>query len=126
MGEFELDPRLKRKHPAWAVGLTDDFFRKVKSKDTFEVIDHIIARWKEVFPQEYKEQEDYIKDIRETRANPHASTPSKALRHLLSVPPRVMFTIEKVLGPERADFRNEKFIRAFAKRYPIFRVAEKI
>lgn len=121
-GGLKLDPRLTKKRPAWAVGLVDDFFSKIKGKDTWEVIDHIIRRWAEAFPEEYKEQVSHIKSLQETRRGKHAAFSSKSQRHLLSVPPRVMLAIEKILGKERADFNNKEFVRKFAKRYDVFRV----
>ncbi len=98
------------------------------TKDSWEVIDHLIDVWLKKSPEDFDAFKVNIEDIRETRKDKKfGQTDDKNMdRRLILVFPLVLQTmIRKVYPVEKLPFDKE-FFREFAKRYKAFRVPEKI
>ena len=111
--------------PAWVVQLVDYFFTKLKTKPVWETIEFFVKTWEKLYPQEAKEFYSSIKEIQQTRAKPTASSKSKNIRYLAEIPARVKYLIDKFLD-DKVNTNSVKFMREFAKRFPQFKVPEKI
>lgn len=69
-----------------------------------------------------------LKDIRATRANEFAANKSKTMRWGLSLPPRLYHALNRYFLTTQGTklFDNKKEMHQFAKKFPQFKVPEKI
>ena len=69
-----------------------------------------------------------LKDIRATRENDFASNKSKTMRWGISLPPRLYHALDKYFFTTRGErlFDNLAEMRQFAKKFPQFKVPERI
>lgn len=106
---------------------------KLKEKsgsDPWPVIEECFKVWHKTNPSQYKSHLIYIDDIRETRKDrKHASTKDPhtggILRYTLDIPQKVMFMIRLLYTTEELPM-DRPFYLEFAKRFPNYKVAEKL
>lgn len=94
------------------------------------VIEECFNIWTATNPSEWQSYLVYLDDIRETRKDKkYASTKDKVtggyLRYTLDIPQKVMYMIRMIYSSEELDMSKE-FFKAFARKFPQMRVAEKI
>lgn len=91
----------------------------------WEVIDFIVEVWKkkDVQVSDYMEERNMLKA---TRANEFGSDKDHNWRYLAEIPEEVMGIIDMFYLDEIEKMGKKRFWREFAKRYPIFTIAEKI
>lgn len=98
------------------------------------VIRRIIDIWKETHPTEWQSYLIELDDVKNTRLDSKygLSKNSKMyhgdrgnLRYTLDIPQQIYMMIRAVYNDEELPM-NKEFFRLFAKKFPIFRVAQKI
>lgn len=103
----------------------DNLVKLRNTKSLWEVIDEVIKVWEKTSVKKYTAHLIDITDIKETRDNHYASTASKSLRYLVDIPEdiirmiRILYTVEEL--PMDKDF-----FKIFWKRYPVYRVSERL
>lgn len=93
--------------------------------DIWPVIDAVVGLWKKKKPTEYRA---FILDVdatRDSRNNTFGSNKKKNLRYTVDCPEWVYYVIRKLYDVDELDM-NKEFWEHFWKRYPIFRVSEKL
>lgn len=103
--------------------------KRDNSNNVWVVIDGIIKMWKKKNPNRWKSYLVNIKDLRDTRKNEYGASEDKEtggyLRYTVDVPEQVVYMIRTLYTPNELPMSKE-FWREFGRRYPAFRVAEKI
>ncbi len=94
-----------------------------ESNDMWTVVDGLIADYTRVHPEEVKEIIETAKEHRANLRNTTAASEGGSLRHALVLPVGLNFLLKKSF-PE--IFREKKVLREFMKRYPGFRIPEKL
>lgn len=94
------------------------------------VIEKCFNVWAEEKPTKWKSYVVYLDDVRKTRKDPtFASTKDKVsggyLRYTVDIPQEVMLMIRCIYSPNELPMNREFFIE-FARRFPKFRIAEKV
>ncbi|MBU1077436.1 MAG: hypothetical protein KKH98_09100, partial [Spirochaetes bacterium] len=96
------------------------------------VIEAIFETWEKTHPREYKSHVIYIKDVKDTRRDKFASSDPRKdpvhngiLRYTLDIPERVIYMIRKVYNATELPM-NREFFLTFAKKFPKYKVAEKL
>ena len=94
------------------------------------VIEMCFKIWAETQPIKYKSYLIYLQNIRETRKDrKFASTYDRktggTLRYTLDIPEKVLMMIRCVYSPTELPM-NREFFHEFARRFPKFRIAEKL
>ena len=93
--------------------------------DIWVVVDAVIALWMKQRPTEYR---SFIVDTeiaRQTRANAYGANKKASLRYTVDMPEWVYHVLRRLYDAEELDMSKE-FFQLFWKRYPIFRVSEKV
>lgn len=106
---------------------------KLKAKygaNVWPVIEEVIRVWEKTNPKEWQSYLFYMDELRDTRKDKkYASTYDKVnggyLRYTLDVPEKVMYMMRCLYTPEELPM-DRKFFQAFARKFPRFRVAEKL
>lgn len=90
------------------------------------VVDEVIKWWKTKDPKRWKSYILEVKEIRETRANPKFADNKKAsIRLMIDVPQQIVLVLRKLYSVEELDM-NKEFWLEFGKRYPMFKVPERL
>lgn len=113
--------------PARAV-MTADHLIELKQKnqtDIWVVIDEIISTFKKRKPKEYDSYIMEVQEIRDTRADKFASNKKASLRYTVDCPEFVVKALRFLYDPAELDM-NKAFWAEFWRRYPIFRVSERL
>lgn len=104
---------------------------KAKHGNNFwPVIEECFKIWESTAPKEWKSHLFYLDDIRGTRRGKFAaSRPDEkhggVFRYTIDIPEKVMFMIRCLYTPDELPMDRQFFIE-FAKRFPKYKVAEKI
>ena len=106
---------------------------KLKQKSgskPWPVIEALFNYWASKNPREYQSFIINIENIRKTRKDPkYGSSTDKEtggiLRYTLDIPQEVMFMLRKVYDVDELPMDREFFIE-FARRFPRFKVAQKL
>ena len=104
--------------------------KKKYGSNPWPVIEACFKVWADKKPSEYNSLLIRIKDIKETRKDSKfASTTDKVtggiLRYTLDIPQEVMYMIRCVYTPDELPMRREFFLE-FSRRFPRFKIAEKL
>jgi len=106
--------------------------KKKNQTDFWVVVDRVIEAWKSRNPKQWASHIIDVGNLRETRADKYGSNrkvKKKAsimdMRYLVDVPQWIILVLRKLYNVDELPM-NKEFFREFAKRYPAFRVAEKI
>lgn len=103
----------------------DNLVKLRNTKSLWEVIDEVIKVWEKTKVHKYTAHLIDITDVKQSRDNHYASTASKSLRYLVDIPEdiirmiRILYTVEEL--PMDKDF-----FKIFWKRYPVYRVSERL
>lgn len=104
----------------------------LKSKsgsDPWSVIDLLIKAWADRAPEEVEAMHIVIKEYREALFDPKFGQTKEGKdfgrRFTLDFPKRLMLLIRSVYSSEELPM-DSIFFRAFAKKYPFFRIPDKI
>jgi hypothetical protein len=115
----------KRFVPMETMLVVEKLMKLRETKSLWECITACIDAWKALKPKQW---ESYLVDVAEdkkTRANKYGSTKDKSLRYIVDIPTPV-YKLIRILFPSEELKMDKKFFRAFARRYPEYRVANKI
>ena len=118
--------------PIKAVNAADRLLvlKKKAGGDLWRVIDEVVNAWTKSSPSQYQSHLINVGQIRKTRKDErHASSTDKktgaVLRYTVDVPEKVVNMIRCLYNPDELPM-NKKFWREFTRRYPIFRIPERI
>ncbi len=111
------------------VELAEQIIEKRNKKGPWEVIDDLVKVWSERSPENVKAIGINVDQYRETQKDKkYAQTKlgqDQERRFLLSFPYDLMMMIRSQYKAQELPF-DKQFFRDFAKRYPAFRVPEKL
>lgn len=108
------------------VAAVDRIMNAAKTKSFWGFVDEVMVVWAEIHPAQWREMIVDIKEQRHgLRDRQYATTESKHMdrRLLLRMPEFVNYAIVKMFPDYPMD---RKFFNTFAKRYPAFRISEKV
>lgn len=112
--------KLKRECPA-KMTYTDHLWENI--------IPSVVKLWKHSKPAEYKSYIVEMDDIRETRKNEYASSLDKETgieqRYIVDIPQFIISVLRLLYTVEEMPM-NKEFFRDFARKFPEFKVAQKI
>lgn len=91
----------------------------------WEAIDLVVNYWIQKNPKRYRSFLIEVDEKRKTRGTVYGSNKSKSIRSLLDIPEDVIYTLRKLYSPQELSFDKE-FYNEMYKRYPYWRVAEKL
>lgn len=104
---------------------------KTKSgSNPWPVIEACLRVWEETNPSEWQSYLIELEDLKKTRKDPKfASTYDKVhggyLRYTLDLPQKVVFMLRQLYDPDELPM-NRQFFLEFARRFPKFKVAQKL
>lgn len=122
---------LGRRVTAGSIDFVNEVMRVREAKNApWPAIDLFVKFFKKQHPKRYQSHLIEIRDIRETRKDQKfASTKDKVtggiLRYTLDIPTDIIYMIRKIYNTNELDF-NREFYMEFAKRYPEWKIAEKL
>lgn len=98
--------------------------------NVWPVIEEVIKVWEKTNPKEWQSYLFYIDELRHTRKDKkYASTKDPVhggyLRYTLDIPEKVMYMLRCLYTPEELPM-DRKFFLAFARKFPRFKVAERL
>lgn len=103
--------------------------KKESGSNPWPVIEECFKVWEDTNPTAWKAFLVNVTDTRNTRANKYASVYDKKnggyLRYTLDIPEKVMYMIRCIYN-EQELVMDKKFFHEFARRFPKYKVAEKI
>ena len=104
--------------------------KKRSGNNPWPVIEECFKIWEAKKPREYKSHLTYINDVRETRKDrKFASTKDKTtggiLRYTVDIPLTVMYMIRLLYSNAELPMNREFFLE-FARKFPNYKIAEKI
>lgn len=106
-----------------------DLLIEMKKKNTvWEVIAKAIEIWSDSQPEKWNSALIDIKDVKETRKDKKFGTSKSKnsnLRHFIDLPEPVFKLIRALYHAEELPM-NKEFFQEFGKRFPAFKVVEKI
>lgn len=97
---------------------------KIDRGQFWEVIQEIEALFRTINPYEYKVLLEDIERERRSQTNKHAAG-KDGLRQLGRVPVFIWGTVKAFYG-EEMPYSNKRFQREFIKRFPHYRISEKV
>jgi hypothetical protein len=102
--------------------------KKARSKP-WPVIDECFKIFEATHPQKYESHLIYLDDIKQTRKDPKFASSVAAngqtLRYTIDIPVKVHKMLRTIYSPEELPMTREFWIE-FARRYPKYRIAEKV
>lgn len=103
--------------------------KATSGSNVWPVIEECLKVFAESNPTHYRSHLVYLDETKRTRANKHASAYDKKndgyIRYVADVPEKIIMMLRALYTPEELPMDKE-FFRQFAKRFPQYRVAEKI
>lgn len=94
-----------------------------KKQDMWSVIEEIVTYWQTTNPKQFKSFLIDVDEKKQTRAKSTGASSSSNMRYLVDIPIK-LYAMIKAVYP---DIIQEKdFFRNFAKRFPRYRVAERL
>lgn len=101
--------------------------KRKNQTNPWEVIRFIINEWAKTNPSEYQSFIITMEDTRREQDNEFATSKDKnsSLRRTLDIPHKVLNLIRATYDAEELPF-DRTFFREFGKRFPKFKVADKI
>lgn len=119
-----VDPLSRKEYPQWMVSAVDQLLKKVAMKDIWEIVEFALSFWAKKNPIEYKQYLASLEKYRKTRKNKFASTKEKQLREVVHIPNDVSYLLDKIAAHRIDEYGRQKFMKEFARRYPVFRAGE--
>lgn len=111
------------------VEMAEDIVKKRNTKDPWTVIDNLIKIWAKVSPDEEQAVKINVEQYRESQKDSSfAQTENgkdQERRFVLAFPRSLMLMIRTQYKAEELPM-DSKFFKEFGRRYPAFKVAEKI
>ena len=111
------------------VELAEKIVEKVKTKDPWEVIDDLVRVWAHSCPDDVEAISINLRQYRETQHDKEFATTmngkDQERRFKLAFPKHLMLMIRSQYKADDLQM-DSKFFNEFAKRYPSFKVAERI
>ncbi len=96
---------------------------RAKSEGAWNVIHDLVETYAMLHPNEINMLKIENQSMKADKKDKHGSSKDKSKRHLCSIPPGLMFLLEKV---EPDLFGNKKKLHKFLRKFPIFQVCEKL
>jgi len=129
-----VDEKTKRILPAKKLAVTNYLWKLVKTKPFWEVVEGVIKVWTKHNPTKWKAYLVEIKDVKEGQKV--TSVGSKQFRgvskdkktggylsYMVDMPAWIMLCLRRLYPDLKFD---KKFFREFGRRFPLFRVREKV
>lgn len=114
--------------PAKAVNAADRLIAMKKTHNVWEVIDEVFKVWSSHHPEKWKSFVWNVRDVKETRIDKKfgtSKTKGSNLRYYIDIPQDVIYMLRTLYTPDELPM-NSKFFREFAKRFPKFKVVDKV
>lgn len=99
--------------------------KKKSGSNPWPVVEECLKIWTETHPTQYNSFLVDLTDIKETRKNKFASSDQEAFRYTLDIPETVMYMIRMVYSAEELPM-DKSFLRAWGKKFPKMKIAERI
>lgn len=119
-----------KEYPSWAVKAADHFVEITKKKPMWEVIDLMVEVWMKKNPEAAKKHLEDVQYERKTRKNVYAATEKNGevgtQRALGEIPTEIAMILDIFYYEQIEEMGVKKFYYKFFKKYPCFRVAEKL
>lgn len=127
LDKFKHQQHLDSKSRGDGVALFNQIAKKKgKNSGFWEDVDLIVRHCYKRYPDEMRRLEEDVIEQRKKLLDPaFASTKDQSLRMLGSAPYRVWIAIHRLYGQDM-PYKDKEFQRLFFKRYPVFRVADRI
>ena len=129
MDAIQLQEKLA---PAWAVEAVDKLIFMKKKEDVWTVIEKIMEIWVKTKPNEWK---SYLIDLKETKQTRKVTKGLRGvskdkdtggyLAYTVDVPTKVIKMIRAIYDPDELPM-DKVFFRTFAKKFPTFKIMEKV
>lgn len=123
------DPYEGKLHDAASVSLADKILAMKRKGKTWEIIDEMVSAWIDKNDgREFAAFKAYLNDAREVQQDKkfgRTKNQDQDRRYVLSMPQELMFMIRSIFKPTELIMDTEFFID-FAKRYPVFRIPDKL
>jgi hypothetical protein len=111
------------------VDLVEKITKLRRDKDPWIIIDQLVDLWAKIAPDEENAQKIQINEYREQLIDPKfgqtAGGKHFERRFTIAIPQRLMLMIRSQYKPDELK-TDAKFYQKFAKRYPFFKISEKI
>jgi len=125
---------LGRKIPAGDISFVNRVIdlKKKSGSNPWPVIEGCIKFWRDKRRKRWDAYLIHIDDTRETRrdskfASVHDRANDGYLRYTLDIPQEIIYMIRCIYSPDELPMDKQSgFFKEFAKRFPVFRVAQKI
>lgn len=109
---------------------TADYLINMKPTSTiWEVCEEIIKIWQAKNPDTWKSYIVHVSDLQNTRKNKHAASENKETgmitRYIVDVPEQVVLMLRMIYSVEELPM-DKIFWREFGRKFPAFRVAQRI
>lgn len=125
MTQIDVSTLSGKTMPATVWQTADGLVKLRNTKGLWEVIGEVVKAWENLKKHKYTSHIIDLKEKKETRLNQYGSTKSKSLRYLLDIPEDIINMIRILYPIDELPF-DKKFFREFGKRFPQYKVADKI
>lgn len=95
------------------------------TKTLWEVVAEVVKVWEQTKVKQYRSHLIDLQDKKETRLNKHGSNKDKSLRYIVDVPEDIIRMLRILYDVEDLPM-DKPFFRMFGKKFPQYKVAEKI
>lgn len=133
---------LGQKHKSWVIEAVNTLqkLKRESGSKPWPVIDECFRIWEKTRQEEYNSHLIYLQDIKQTRKDSkYASSYDKGnselagtgmtLRYTIDIPQQVLYMIRAVYDDQELPMSGKhgrEFWIEFARRYPKYRIAEKV
>ena len=95
----------------------------IKSESDWKVMEGLLQFWASRWPDEYRSFKATVSDIRQTRSEDGYSE-SREIKYVGALPSQRFMKMIKAIFP--AQQWDKKFVSKFVKRFPLFKVGDRI
>lgn len=117
----------KSEHIAAVIHLEN--LKSTSGTNPWPVVEECLKVFASSNPTHYRSHLVYLDETKRTRANKFASAHDKKndgyIRYIADIPEKVIMMIRTLYSPDELPM-DKQFFREFAKRFPQYRVAEKL
>lgn len=111
--------------PAKATIIADKLLSTVAKKGLWDTVDMIVGVYMKKNPKIHEAHKKYISELRSSQRS-KTGIGKTNLRYLGDIPPEIDRAFDLLLYEQIRSKGKRQFFREFFKRYPVFRVAQKI
>lgn len=117
--------------PIEATIIADNLLNKAKKKDLWETVSLIVGVYFKKHPEFHEKHKRYLSKMRNVQKNKFGASENargeiKGFRYLGDIPVEISNAFDLLLYERIKSKGKKEFYREFFKKYPVFRVAEKV